>query len=444
MSPQLALVLVVVLIAANGLFVAAEFSLVAVRRPGIEEAASEGDRGARRVLRELQNLSFVLSAAQFGITVTSLLVGFLAEGAVGDTLVVPVVEALGLPAESSRGVSIAAAFLLSTGLQMVVGELAPKNLAIARPEAVSRATAPAMRAFGWLFGPVIRVFDGAAARVTERVFGVEVTDELTGGHTLDELSRIITASSDEGVLSDHQAELLSRAVGLWDRRASEVLVPAPDVVWLEADQSVDDLREASRRTGHSRFPVRDGDDILGTVHVKDLLRVERDELVRVEQAAGSAPSLADLATPCLIVPESEPLRRLLASLRAERRTFAVVVDEYGSVAGILTLEDLLEQLVGDIEDEFDRDRVPPVRRVGRGRFRVAGSLRLDRFAEAVGVPLPPGDYETVAGLLMHDLGRIPEAGESLPLDGAVLTVARMDGVRIAEVEVVRRRGEGTP
>jgi CBS domain containing-hemolysin-like protein len=199
-SPQLALVLVVVLIAANGLFVAAEFALVAVRRPAIEDAAQEGDRGARRVLRELQHLSFVLSAAQFGITVTSLLVGFLAEGAIGDTLVVPVVEALGLPPESSRGVSIATAFLLSTGLQMVVGELAPKNLAIARPEAVSRATAPAIRVFGALLGPVIRVFDGAAAWMTERVFGVEVADELAGGHTLDELGRIIEASSDEGAL----------------------------------------------------------------------------------------------------------------------------------------------------------------------------------------------------------------------------------------------------
>lgn len=430
MSPQLALVLVVVLIAANGLFVAAEFSLVAVRRPTIEEAAERGDRGARAVLRELQRLSFILSAAQFGITVTSLLVGFLAEGAIGDTLVVPAVEAVGLPAESSRGVSIAAAFLISTGLQMVVGELAPKNLAIARPELVSRLTAPPMRLFGWGFGPIIKVFDRAAARMTERLFGVEVAEELAGGHTLDELSRIIVASSDEGVLSDQQTELLSRAVGLWDRRASEILVPAPDVVWLEGHQPVDALRGASRETGFSRFPVRDGDDVLGTVHVKDLLEVER--------AGGEGGAvMRDLTTPCLMVPESEPLRRLLARFRSDRRTFAVVIDEYGSVEGVLTLEDLLEQLVGDIEDEFDPERRPVVRRVGRGRFRVAGSLRLERFAEAVGVALPAGDYETVAGLLLHDLGRIPEVGAELALDDVVLTVTRMEGVRVAEVEAAR-------
>lgn len=438
MTPQLALVLVVVLIAANGLFVAAEFSLVAVRRPAMEHAAAEGDRSARRVVRELQRLSFVLSAAQFGITVTSLLVGFLAEDAVGDTLVLPLVEAVGLPAETSRGISIAMAFLLSTGFQMVVGELAPKNLAIALPEAVSRATAIPMRIFGFVFGPVIMVFDRAAAWMTERVFGVEVTDELRGGHTLDELSRIIAASSDEGVLSDHQAELLSRAVGLWDRRASEVLVPAPDVVWLEASDPVEALRGASRDTGHSRFPVRDGDDVLGTIHVKDLLRAERERT-----GDGRMPTVGDLTTTCLIVPESEPLRRLLASLRSSRRTFAVVVDEYGSVAGILTLEDLLEQLVGDIEDEFDRERVPVVRRVGRARFLVAGSLRVDRFMGAIGVAVPTGDYETVAGLVMDGLGRIPDEGEKLTLDGVELTVTRMEGVRVAEVEVLRLGPQGT-
>ena len=434
MNPQLALLLVAGLIAANGLFVAAEFSLVAVRRPAIEDAAARGDRGAAGVLRELQRLSFVLSAAQFGITVTSLLVGFLAEGAIGDTVVVPIVEAVGLPASSARGVSIAAAFLLSTGTQMVIGELAPKNLAIARPEAVARATAPPMRLFGLLFGPVIRVFDRSAAWMTERVFGVEVAEELAGGHTLDELSRIIAASSDEGVLTDDQAELLARAVGLWDRRASEVLVPAPDVVWLDADQSADELRALSRDTGHSRFPVRDGEDILGTVHVKDLLRAER-----TTTGDGRLPRVRDLATSCLIVPESEPLRRLLASFRSSQRTFAVVVDEYGSVVGILTLEDLLEELVGDIEDEFDRERPPSVRRVGRGRFRMAGSVRVDRFAAAVGVELPTGEYETMAGLVMDRLGRIPDEGETLQVDGLDITVTRMEGVRVAEVEAHRHR-----
>jgi CBS domain containing-hemolysin-like protein len=435
-SPAFALGLVAVLIAANGFFVAAEFALVSVRRAPIEDAAARGDRSARAVLHQLQRLTFVLSAAQFGITVTSLLVGFLAEGAIGDTLIVPLVEAVGLPAESSRAVSIGAAFLLSTGLQMIVGELAPKNVAIAHPEPIARFVAPPMRLFGVLLGPVIRVFDASAGWVTRRVFRVEVVAELTGGHTMEELSRIIAASTDEGVLSDDQAMVLARAVGLWDRRASAILVPMADVVWLDATDTLDDLRRQSRDTGHSRFPVRRDDDVLGTVHVKDLLRAGR------ESGLTMASTVDQIVTPCLIVPESEPLRRLLANFRAEHRTFAVVVDEYGTIVGIITLEDLLEQLVGDIEDEFDPQHSPSVRRLGPGRVRVAGRLQVDRLATALDVDVPTGAYETVAGLVMDGLGRIPDDGETLDLPGLSLTVTRMDGVRIVEVEA--RRTEGGP
>ncbi len=425
MTPGTMLVLVAVLIGANALFVAGEFALVATRRGVIEEMARDGDRRARVVLRELQQLSFVLSAAQFGITVTSLLVGFLAEDAIGDTLVAPVVRAIGLGEGSAKGASVAAAFLISTMVQMIVGELAPKNVAIARPEQVALAVAVPMRAFGVVFGPIIRVFDRAAAWMTERVFGVEVSDELAGGHTLDELSRIIRASSEEGVFSGEQAELLSRAVGLGDRRVAEVMIPSMDIRWIEADLPMSVLREASRETGFSRFPVRAGDEIVGTIHIKDLMRPGVESL-----------TVGAVADPCLVVPESEPLRRLLARFRGDRRTFALVVDEFGGTAGLATLEDVLEQLVGDIEDEFDPDRAPAIRRLGRGRFLVSGGLRLDRLERAIGLPLPRGDYETVAGLVMDGLGRIPEVDEVLEVDGARFRVTRMSGVRIAEVEAV--------
>jgi CBS domain containing-hemolysin-like protein len=433
-SPAFLLGLVAMLIAANGFFVAAEFSLVAVRRAPIEDAAARGDRRARAVLHQLQRLTLVLSAAQFGITVTSLLVGFLAEGAIGDTLIVPLTDAIGLPPESSRAISIGAAFLLSTGVQMIVGELAPKNVAIAHPEPIARFVAPLMRVFGVVMGPVIRVFDASAGWVTRRVFRVEVVPELTGGHTMEELSRIIAASTVEGVLSDDQAEVLARAVGLWDRRASAILVPTADVVWLEATDTLDDLRRQSRDTGHSRFPVRRDDDVLGTVHVKDLLRADREPGITMTS------TVDQIVVPCLIVPESEPLRRLLANFRAEHRTFAVVVDEYGTIVGILTLEDLLEQLVGDIEDEFDSHHSPSVRRLGPGRVRVAGRLQVDRLATALDADVPGGAYETVAGLVMDGLGRIPDDGETLDLPGLRLTVTRMDGVRIVEVEVQRTEG----
>jgi CBS domain containing-hemolysin-like protein len=428
-SPELALGLVAVLIIANGLFVAGEFALVSVNRGEIEERAAT-DRRARTVLRELRQLSFMLSGAQFGITATSLLVGFLAEDAVGGVLVRPVVATLGLPEGTERGVALATAFLLSTGVQMVLGELAPKNLAIARPLRVSLAVAPFLRVFGIAFGPVIRIFDAAAGWLAQRMFGVEVQDELVGGHTLDELSLIIEVSAEEGTLSAGQSELLARAVELGDRRVTEVMVPRPDVVWLPSGGAVDLLRATARETGHSRFPVRgpDPDDVVGTVHIKDLLRVPAEQ---------PDVAIADLVVPALIVPESEPLRRLLQRFRAERRTFAIVVDEYGSVAGIVTLEDVLEQLVGDIEDEFDRPRATSVRRLGRGRYRLPGLTRLGAFARATGVELPEGDYETVAGFVMERLGHIPAEGEVVVQDDARITVTSMAGVRVQELEVVR-------
>lgn len=433
MTGVVALLAVVLLIVVNGLFVAAEFGLVAARRGLIEERADAGDRRARFALRELQRLSFVLSAAQFGITASSLLVGFLAEDAIGETLLRPVAEAFGLPASSVGAIAVTGAFLLSTVVQMLFGELAPKNYAIARPETVSLALGGFMRAFGTVFGPIIRVFDGAAEWVSRTVFRIEVRDELLGGHSLDELSRIVSASGQQGALTVVQAELLERAIDLGDTRVHELMVPRPDVQYLDADATVEDLRAAVRRTGHSRFPVRgaNDDDIVGTVHVKDMLRVPADRRT-------STP-LRAVAAPVLTVPESEPVRRLLPLLRARQRTFAVVVDEYGGTAGIVTIEDLVEELVGEIEDEFDRDAAP-VRRLGAGQLLLRGSVRADRMGDLIGVELPEGDYETVAGFVIDRLGRIPAVGEHVAHDGWRFTVRSLEGVRIAEV-AVRRFGE---
>ena len=435
MNVGLSLALVAALIAANGFFVAAEFSLVATRRGLIEELAETGDRRARNVLRELSNLSFVLSAAQFGITATSLVVGFLAEDAVGGALR-PLVAALGLPAATATGITLGGAFLLSTVLQMLFGELAPKNLAISKPEPVALRLAGGMRAFGIVFGPIIRVFDGAAAWLSQRFFGIEHTHELLGGHSLEELARIISASGEEGALSEEQAMLLRRAVELGDRRVSEVMVPRPDVTWIAADATLEDLRELSRTTGHSRFPIRgtDDDEVLGSIHIKDLLQVPAQ--------ARATTRVTDLAVDSLVVPESHPLRRLLSQFRREHRTFAVVVDEYGQIAGIVTVEDILEELVGEIEDEFDRE-VPRIRRVGAGRFVVQGTLRADRIDELTGAELPEGEYETVAGFVIDRLGHIPEVGETVEHDGWEFAVGRVDGVRVAELRLRRLPEEET-
>ncbi|MEX0835361.1 MAG: hemolysin family protein [Nitriliruptor sp.] len=428
MSGPVGLALVVALIVGNGLFVAAEFALVSLRRSQAEELAAEADRRARTVLRELSNLSFTLSAAQFGITATSLMLGFVAEEALGEAIIQPLLDLVGVPASARLGIALGLAFLLSTVTQMVVGELFPKNLAISRPLPVALAVTPFTRAFGIVLRPIITVFDRSAEVLTRRVFRVEVPSELESGHSLDELARIIAVSGEEGSFSGMQSQLLRRAVELGNSRAGEVMVPRPDVVFLDVDDTLADLRALAARTGHSRFPVRGGsdDEVRGTVHVKDLLLVPPDQHADTTVAAV-------LQDP-LVVPESQLLHDLLSALRRERRTFAVVIDEFGGTAGIVTTEDVLELLVGDIEDEFDGSH-HAVRRLGADRYLVDGTLRTERLAELTGLEIPDGAYETVAGLALDRLGHIPEPGETVTEDRFELQVTRVDGVRVTELTV---------
>jgi CBS domain containing-hemolysin-like protein len=429
MSGAVGLALVALLIVGNGLFVAAEFALVSLRRHQVEDLADGGARRARTVMRELADLSYTLSAAQFGITATSLLLGFVAEAALGEAVIQPLLDLVGLPEGARIAVAVALAFLLSTVTQMVVGELFPKNLAISRPLAVALAVTPFTRAFGIILRPVIRVFDRSAEYLTRRVFRVEVPSELESGHSLEELARIIDASGEEGEFTGMQTQLLRRAVELGNSRAGEVMVPRPDVAWLGPDDTLADLRELSSVTGHSRFPVRgeSDDEVSGTVHVKDLL------LVPPERHATTP--VRTVLQPPLVVPESQPLHSLLSALRRERRTFAVVIDEFGGTAGIVTTEDVLELLVGDIEDEFDTSQ-HAIRRLGADRFVVAGTLRTERLAELTDAEVPDGAYETVAGLVLDRLGHIPEPGERVREGRLEVEVTRVEGVRVTELTVV--------
>jgi len=416
---------VVVLIILNGLFVAVEFAVVSARGPALDELVADGDREAGRVADALRRLPFFLSTVQFGITATSLLVGFLADRAIGETLIAPLLRAVGLPGERTTALTVGLALLVSTLVQMLFGELFPKNVAISRPIPVARRLSGFARASMSLLGPVVRVFDAAAEEVTRRVFRVETPDRLDDAPGLDELTRIITASGARGSLTSGQTELLRRAVALGARRVGEVMVPRPDIEWLTADASLADLEQRARETGFSRFPIhgRTEDDIVGTVHVKDLLLYAPSEHMRT--------SVGAVASPPLHVPESETLRQLLDEFRRRRRTFAIVVDEFGSTAGIVTLEDVLEALVGDIEDEFDRRR----RRINVRGDRIPGSTTVGRFAERFGVELPDGPYETVAGYVLARLGIIPEPGARVVVGDLELTVLRRERLRITELSV---------
>jgi CBS domain containing-hemolysin-like protein len=435
LNPYWALALVVALIAANGLFVAAEFALISVRRGSLEARAGEGSRRAVVALRELDRASFMLSGAQFGITATSLIVGFLAEAAIGDAVVRPVLDTLGLPEETAAPISLTLAFLISTVIQMLFGELAPKNLALAIPVRMSLLVAYPIHWFGVGFGPIIRLFDGAAGWVTKRVFRVDVTEERHGGHSPEDLARIIVASQAEGQLSSDQGALLTRAVELGERRAYEVMVPRTRVTFLDGDDPVDRLRIAARDTGHSRFPVvgETDDDVLGTVHIKDLLAVPPDRR--------DTELLRSIAAPALIVPDTDRLRPLLSKMRQARRTFAVVADEYGGVAGIVTLEDVVEELVGEIEDEFD-DETGPIRENTDGSYLIDGTVRIEDAAHHLGSVLPEGDYETIAGLLISSLERIPAEGEFIEVGGWRLRAIEIDGLRVVTVSAQRTDTEG--
>jgi CBS domain containing-hemolysin-like protein len=415
------------LVAATALFVAAEFAFVATGRHRLEERASAGDRRATHALAVQRRLSFMLSGAQLGITVAALLLGVIAEPTIARVLR-PVLTAAGLGPASARAVGVVIALLLASGIAMVFGELAPKNLAIARPEAMAlrlaRPTAVSLR----LFGPLIRLFDELSNRVV-RLVGIEPADELDQAVTADELEVIITESGRLGSLTADQTGLLQRVLGFRTLRAGDVRVARPDVVTIGVDATCADLAALAADSGLSRFPIvgDDLDDVRGVVVAKDVLTVAPDD-------RPTTPALSLRTTP-LAIPQSALLPPLLRDLRAAHSQLALVVNEHGGVTGIATLEDVVEELVGDIRDEHDRAR-PGARAQRDGSYVVPGSWRLDECARDTGIELPEGDYETLSGLVMAHLGRIPTVGDHIRTDSAVLRVEAMRGYAVDSVRVV--------
>jgi CBS domain containing-hemolysin-like protein len=420
----LGLVAVAVITLGTGYFVAAEFAFVAARRGRLEEEAATGDRRAQRALEASRRLSFVLSGAQLGITVTTLVVGFIAEPALGQVLR-PGLDAAGLPDRAVAVASTALALVLATVGQMVFGELAPKNLAIARPEPVARLVAPSMMALVRVASPVIRLFDGAANRLLG-VVGIEPVEELHGEVSVEELDLIVEESAQHGELTRQQATLLANALVFGGLHAGSVMTPWNQVVTLPDTATGAELR-AALSSGRSRFPLVGADgDVTGVVHAKNLLAVPADD------ADGAR--IAELARPPLVVPESAGVRAVLGALRRETTEMALVVDEYGAPAGVVTLEDLAEELVGDIADEHDAD-LPGARREADGSWLVPGAWRLDEVARRTGIVLPEGDYDTVAGLLLDRLQRLGQVADRVEVEGRTLEVVAVDGWTITRVRL---------
>jgi CBS domain containing-hemolysin-like protein len=416
---------VVALIAANGYFVAAEFAFVAARRSRFVEQAEGGDRRSRRAIDVHKRLSFMLSGAQLGITVTTLVVGFIAEPAIAS-VIEPALTAVGVPDSVSFGISLTLALIFATMAQMVFGELAPKNLAIAKPEPVARSLASSMWLFMRLAGPVIRLFDGSANRLL-RLIGVEPVEELRGAVSTEELDLIVDSSAESGHLTESQAALLERAIDFGELEASDAMIPWNRVVTIDIDATAADLRDLMAST-HSRFPVVDADgQVQGIVHAKDLLGVGRSDY--------ETTSVSSLSHEILAVPEAAGLNIVLAELRSRSTEMAIVIDEYGGPAGVVTLEDVVEELVGDIEDEYDPSAPGDHVETEPGVWSVAASSRPDEIERITGFDLPDGEYDTVAGLVLDRLERIPEVGDTFTVDGIRVEVLAVDGFAIERIEL---------
>jgi CBS domain containing-hemolysin-like protein len=417
----------VLLLVANGFFVAAEFAYITARANVLEQVPG---RPARTAVLLNRDLSISLAASQLGITMASLGLGAVAEPAVARLLegalgFLPISEAV------IHGIALVIALFIVVFLHMVIGEMAPKNIAIASPERLARALAMPFRGFIWFFRPLIVLLNGMANAVL-RLLGVEPTDRLEAGHSAEDLAVIIAAGQEEGVIEDFTHRLLTGAIIFGDLDASEVMIPRPDVVSISFDASVSEIEEVMRSTGHSRIPIHDGDldNILGFVHVKDLMSVEDED-------RGTVLPSDRVRTP-LFVPESAHIKAVLDEMRRTRNHFAIVVDEHGSTAGIITMEDIAEELVGEIRDEHDR-RERALVMTPAGTILADASVRPDQLTQ-FGVHLPEGDYETIGGLIMDRLGRLPSRGDTIEAEGWSLRVVSTDGRRVRNVEL-RPNGE---
>jgi CBS domain containing-hemolysin-like protein len=447
-STVLPLAAFVALTAANAFFVVAEYSLVTADRAEIERQAATGDRRARVVVGAFRRLSFQLSGAQLGVTLSALLTGYLAQPALAK-LLDPAVEALPLLSDAAADtIGAVLALVLATLFSMLFGELIPKNATLARPMGAVRAVTPVLRGFTATFGWLIRILNGSANAVVRRL-GVEPQEELASARSPEELGLLAATSARAGALPRETAMLLQRTIRFDEKRAAEAMTPRVDVVALPSEATVTDLFRAARESGRSRFPVYVDtlDQIVGVAVINDALAVP--------PAQRDATLVRRVAREPVFVPDSLDLDGVLSALREANLDLAVVVDEYGGTDGVVTTEDLVEELVGEIEDEYDPDLgldsgtagldAAPFAPSGRAldvtapRLEptrlVSGLLREDELAEQVGFRLPEGPFETLAGFLMARLGHIPVDGETLEYQGWEFTVTSVDRHRIEQVQV---------
>lgn len=422
------IVSVILLVAANGFFVASEFSLVAVRRSRIVALAESGNRRAKLLLDLLDHLNAYISATQLGITMASLALGWIGEPALARLLEAPL---QGMVSDALRHtIAFVAAFTVITVLHIVLGELAPKTLALERAERVALAIALPMRIFHHIFSWPVRLLDWAGSS-TVRLLGLRYTGELASVYTVDELRQIIDVSHKSGTLEPDEQRLLHRVFEFSDAEVREVMMPRTRVVGLELSSPRDEVVAIVLENMYSRYPVyrKSIEDIVGVVHGKDLL----GRLV-----AGEAFDLTSIMLPPVFVPEGKKVSSLLKDMQRSRNQMAFVVDEYGGLSGLVTTEDLIEELVGEIRDEHDAGEALHFQRLADGSHLVDGLLSIFDLAGDIDVKIVDDmPYETVAGLILHELGRFPLRGESVDWNGYRLICEEVTPTSILKVRVVK-------
>ncbi len=417
----------VCLIGANAFFTAAEFALIATRRSWAEQLAREGNRSARALSKSLHEVSTMLAGAQFGITVTSLVLGFVAEPLVAQ-LFERLFSVVNLPPEIGHALSFAFSLAIVVFFHMVFGEMVPKNIVIAEPERAALLIAIPFRAFVNVFRVLIQVLNSMGNAIL-RILGVSPDDVDSQVHTAREIGAMLAESKAQGLIPELEHQLLRGTLGIRKLNAAEVMIPRTSMVTAEVTDTPATIEAIVRRTGHSRIPIFENeiDNILGFVHAKDLLVVPNDER--------SEPIRRSIVRDIMIVPETRKLQPLLFDMRAQQRQFALVIDEHGGTAGLVTLEDLLEEVVGDIRDEYDRG-TGDIRAEGPNRWICQARLRPDEISEITGLTLPEGDYDTIGGYMLERLGHIPKSGETVTHQGWTLQVRTMAGLRVGELIIL--------
>src|SRR3954469_5931748 len=438
MTTALELIAVLLIVLANAFFVSAEYALVTVRRTRMQELADQGSRAARRVVALQANPARFISAIQLGVTLSSLALGAIGEPVVSDLLQVPL-NHLSEPWHTGVALTVTAilAFTILSFFHVVLGEIVPKAYTLINAERVALAVAVPVDIFYAVFKPFIWTLVKTSELVL-RWMGLPPNARSRIVHSEEELKMLVSASREEGVLEEEEQAMLHKVFEFADKDAADVMVPRPDVVALPLDMPVTELLRVVLDHPYTRYPVYESefDDIAGVLHVRDLFAALHDRgIERVD--------VRSLLRPAILVPEPKPLDELLAEFRSTSNHMAIVVDEYGSVAGLATLEDLLEEIVGEIGDEFDLpDAV--IRRIGKGRMRLGGSFPIEEFNERFGTSLPDEDYHSVGGFVFGELGRAPKVGDSVATDGVLFEVSGVDGTRIVEVDVTLKPQDTEP